>query len=97
MRLPKFLSCLSSAREVPQWECPNDLPIVATKLPKLQGIEERENMNCGNQVAKNGRKKKVVTEIWGGIKKKKKKCYVHNIFTTISQQITGDQLLLVQI
>ena len=28
---------------------------------------------------------------------KKKKCYVHNIFTTFSQQNTGDWLLLVQI
>ena len=27
-------------------------------------------------------KKKVVSEIWGGIKKK---CYVHNIFITFSQ------------
>ena len=55
-------------------------------------------MNCGNQVAENERKKKkriVVAEIWGGIKKKK--FYVHNIFTTFSQQITSDQLLLVQI
>ena len=38
-------------------------------------------------------KKLVVAKIWEGIKKKK--CYVHNIFTTFSQQITGDQLLLV--
>ena len=47
-------------------------------------------MNCDNQVAENGKEKKkiVVAEIWGGIKKKE--CYVHNIFTTFSQQITGD-------
>ena len=45
--------------------------------------------NCGNAIAENGRGKKiVVAEIWGGIKKKK--CYIHNIFTTFSQQITGD-------
>ena len=54
---------LAPAHEVPpsacQGECPNGLPIVATKLPKLQGTE-RENMNCGNQVAENGRKKKVI-------------------------------------
>ena len=31
---------------------------MATKLSKLQGSEERENKNCGNQVAENGRKKK---------------------------------------
>ena len=41
---------------------------------------------------KMGGKKKVVVEIQGGILKKKR-CYVHNIFTTFSQQITGDQLL----
>ena len=52
---------------------------------------------CGNAIAKiggkkfvaivamplpkmGGKKKLVVVEIWGGIKKKK--CYVHNIFTT---------------
>ena len=36
-----------------------------------------------------GKKNKImVAEIWGGIKKKK--CYVHNIFTTFSQQIIGD-------
>ena len=45
--------------------------------------------NCGNAIAENGRENKiVVAEIWEGIKKKK--CYVHNIFTTFSQQITGD-------
>ena len=43
--------------------------------------------NCGNAIAKNGRKKKImVAEIWGEIKKKKKKCYIHNIL----QQIIGD-------
>ena len=31
---------------------------MATKLLKLQGSEERENKNCGNQVAENVRKKK---------------------------------------
>ena len=31
---------------------------MATKLSKLQGSEERENKNCDNQVAENGRKKK---------------------------------------
>ena len=42
-----------------------------------------------------GKKNKImVAEIWGGIKKK---CYVHNIFTTFSQQIISDQLLLVKI
>ena len=30
---------------------------MATKLPKLQGSEERENKPCGNQVVENGREK----------------------------------------
>ena len=34
-----------------------------------------------------GEKKLMVVKIWGGIKKK---CYIHNIFTTFSQQIIGD-------
>ena len=43
-------------------------------------------INRGNAITENGRKKKImVTEIWGGIKKKK--CYVHNIFTRFLQQI----------
>ena len=62
MKLPKFLSCPSSAREVPQ--C------------MLRGVSKWFT-NCGNQVAENGRKKRrrriVVAEIWGGILKKKKK------------------------
>ena len=49
MRLPKFLSCLSSARE---W-------IVAIKFPKMGG--EKKNFFCGNQVAKNEEKKKDAT------------------------------------
>ena len=35
---------------------------------------EKKKKNCGNQVAEN---------------EGKKKCYVHNIFTSFSQQITG--------
>ena len=46
MKLPKFLSCPSFARE---W-------IVAIKFPKMGGGQKKKN--CGNQVAKNGRKKK---------------------------------------
>ena len=41
---------------------PRGKPIVATKLPKLQEREERENINCGNQVAENGRKKKKIQQ-----------------------------------
>ena len=49
MRLPKFLSCPSSARE---W-------IVAIKFPKMGG--EKKKKICGNQVAKNEEKKKDAT------------------------------------
>ena len=58
-----------------------NLAIVAMALPKMGGKKIKKN-------------KIVVAEIWGGIKKK---CYIHNIFTTFSQQIIDDQLLLVQI
>ena len=65
----------------------------------------KKEINCGNAIVEigeeknfvaivamplpkmGGGKKIVVAEIWGGIKKK---CYVHNIFTIFSQQITGD-------
>ena len=65
----------------------------------------KKEINCGNAIAEIGEGKKkfvtivamllpkmggekiVVVEIWEGIKKK---CYVHNIFTIFSQQITGD-------
>ena len=60
--------------------------IVAMPLPK-QGNKKKFS-NCGNDIAENERKNKImVAKIWGGIKKK---CYVHNIFTTFSQQIIGD-------
>ena len=42
-----------------------------------------EKFFCGNPIAENGR----VAEIWRGIKKK---CSVHNIFTTFSQQIISN-------
>ena len=52
-------------------------------------VEIGEKKNCGNAIAEIGEEKKIViTEIWGGIKKNK--CYVYNIFTTFSQQITYD-------
>ena len=44
--------------------------------------------NYGYVITENGRKKKnFVAEIWEEIKKK---CYVHNIFIILLQQITGD-------
>ena len=73
MRLPKFMSCPALAREVP--EC-------------MRGGVPEWFTNCGNQVAENGRKKKVivVVKILGWNLKKKKKVlrpqYFYNIFTT---------------
>ena len=73
--------------ELWQWHCRNRM---GKKL----------HLVCGNAIAEIGGKKiffwqlwqfhcrkwegkkKVVSEIWGGIKKK---CYVHNIFTTFLQ------------
>ena len=60
--------------------------------------------NCGNGIAENG-KKKIWMELWQchcrkweekknllpkSGKKFLKKCYIHNIFIILSQQITGD-------
>ena len=70
-----------------------DKLIVAIALPKQVKFFFG---NCGNVIAENGRKKK----LWlpkSGEEFKKNWCYIHNIFTIFSQQITGDQLLLVQI
>ena len=81
-------------------------------LPKQEKKEIFFFGNCGNGIAENGKKKKICMELWQchcqkweekkillpkSGKKFKKKCYVYNIFIILSQQITDDQLLLVQI
>ena len=56
MRLPKFLLPEIPAQlpgEVPEGGVAKRKPIVATKLLKLQGSQERENNTCGNQIAEN--------------------------------------------
>ena len=56
MRLQKFLLPEIPAQlpgEVPEGGVAKRKPIVATKLLKLQGSQERENNNCGNQIAEN--------------------------------------------
>ena len=61
MRLPKFLPFEIPTQllgEVSKGGVAERKPIVATELLKLQGSEDRENKNCGNQVAENGRKKR---------------------------------------
>ena len=69
MRLPKLLSCPSSTSE---W-------IVATKLPKIGGIKKKKKELWPKMGGKKKRK-----ELWQQSCKKwrKKKCYIHNIFTT---------------
>ena len=64
--LPKFLLFKITTQlpgEMPEGRVAERKPIVVTKLSKLQGSEERENKNCGNQVAKNVREKKK-GELW---------------------------------
>ena len=56
MRLQKFLLLEIPAQlpgEMPEGEVAKRKPIMATKLLKLQGSQERENNNCGNQIAEN--------------------------------------------
>ena len=54
----------------------------------LLKMEKKIEWNYGNVIAENGRKKKILLPKSG--KKFLKKCYVHNIFIILSQQITGD-------
>ena len=69
-----------------------NLVIVTMALPKMK---KKINGIMAISLPKMGGKKKFVAEIWEEILKKK--YYIHNIFIILSQQITGDQLLLVQI
>ena len=73
-----------------QWHCRNrrEKKIVTIGLWQCHCQNRREKIcgNCGNVIAENVRKKKlVVAEIWGGIKKKKSAT-----FTIFLQQITCD-------
>jgi len=52
------------------------------------GRGKKIEWNCGNVIAENGRKKKLLLPKSGEELKKKKKCYIHNIFIILSQQIT---------
>ena len=75
-----------------EWNCSNGIAEIGWKKNFAIGLWQchcrnrgvKKNFgNCEKPIAENGKeKKKVVSEIWGGIKKK---CYVHNIFTTFSQ------------
>ena len=62
-------------------------------LPKMKK-KKKLNGIMAMSLPKMGGKKKLLPKSG---KKFLKKCYVHNIFIILSQQITGDQLLLVQI
>ena len=50
-------------------------------------IVEIGKKKCGNVIVENGRKKNWLSKSGEELKKK---CYIHNIFTTFSQEITGD-------
>ena len=66
---------------------------------RVWSVHAQMETNCGNIIAEIGKKKFVamalpkigkknmVAEIWERVKKK---CYVYNIFTIFSQQITGN-------
>ena len=62
-----------------EWICGNGIAENGKK--KLNGIMAMSLPKMG------GKKKNFVAEIWEEIKKK---CYVHNIFIILLQQITGD-------
>ena len=57
---------------------------------KPNDVGKKKIGNCGNAIAENGRKKKIVVAEITCEEFKKKKCYVYNIFTTFSQKITCD-------
>ena len=59
-----------------------------TEIPAARTREKKIVAIVAMPLSKMGGKKIVVVEIEGGIKKKK--CYIQYIFTTFSQQITGD-------
>ena len=68
-----------------------EIPVVQTCWPRNQlwqchcrNMEKKICVNCGNVIAKNERKKKIVVAEITCEKLKKKRCYVYNIFTTFS-------------
>ena len=68
-----------------------EILVVQTCWPRNQlwqchcrNMEKKICVDCGNVIAKNGRKKKIVVAEITCEKLKKKKCYVYNIFTTFS-------------
>ena len=76
-----------------EWICGNGIAEIRGKIVTIglwqchcQNRREKICGNCGNVIAENVRKKKlVIAEIWGGIKKKKSAT-----FTIFLQQITCD-------
>ena len=80
-----------SATLLPKFLCPNSCPFCAKKSNCGNAIAEngkkKFEWNYGNVIAENGRKKNLLPKF--GMKFLKK-CYVHNIFIILPQQITGD-------
>ena len=93
----KLFRELRKESEFRQRCCRNSTKVWERKREKIlnfgNGIIEipaDQETNCGNAIAENGRKKKIVVAEITCEELKKKKCYVYNIFTIFSQQITGD-------
>ena len=81
--------CSVSVMWIPKFFC----PLPAARVWSVRGVRKVKRKKKLWQLWQYHRrkweeKKIMVVEIWEGIKKKK--CYVHNIFTTSSQQIIGD-------
>ena len=58
-----------SAMLLPKFLCPNSCPVLCPVCPSVEySKKKKKKAICGNGIAENGRKKKiVVAEIWGGI------------------------------
>ena len=97
MRLLKFLSYPAPAREVPPWRAPvhargSAWMVYQLWQPSCRNCRElrREKIwIVATKLPKMGGEKK---ELWlpKSGEELKKNCYVHNIFVTFSQQITGN-------
>ena len=65
-----------------KWKEKKNFDKLIVAMPLLKWGNKKKFSNCDNGIAENGGKKSGF-EIWGRVKKKK--CLVHNIFTTFSQ------------
>ena len=73
-----------SAMLLPKFLYPNSCPVLCPVCPSVEcSKKKKKKAICGNGIAKNGRKKNVVAEIWEEILKKVLRSqYFYNTFTT---------------